>query len=240
MINPNNFWLWFGGIWLSVGAIFLVVGVSVGVYRSELNERLDKEGRTVDGTVLTKEIHTTSNKKGSRSGPSYRVEFRFVPREGEMVRGTADLTVEEWDLLEERGPIQVTYLPERPESYRVAGQSHDVLLPVIFGIVGGVIGSIGGFIVFNAVGTRKRERELSRTGMTAEATITDVGPSYLRINGVSQIKVRYRFEDAQGKTRSGSCTMSPEEAGNWPHGHKGLVRYDPRKPSVSVWMGCTN
>lgn len=240
MINPKNFWFWFGGIWLSVGTIFLVVGVSVGVYRSMLNDRLDKEGRTVDGTVLTKELHTTSNKKGSRSGPSYRVEFRFVPREGEIVRGTANVTREEWDLLEERGPIQVTYLPDRHESYRVAGQSHDVLLPLIFGIVGGVIGSIGGLIVINAVGAGRRKRELSRTGMSCEATITDIGPSYLRINGVSQIKVRYRFEDAQGKTRHGSCTMSPAEAGNWPPGHTGKVRYDPRKPSVNVWMGSTN
>ncbi len=160
-----------------------------------------------------------------------------MPREGERVRGTADVTTEEWDLLEERGPIQVTYLPDRPESYRVAGQSHDVLLPVIFGVIGGVVGSIGGFVVFNAVGTRKRERELSRTGMTAEATITDIGPSYLRINGVSQIKMHYQFQDAHGKTRHGSCTMSPEEAGNWLPGHKGRIRYDPRKPSVSVWIG---
>ncbi len=236
-MNPKNFWFWFGGIWLVVGTIFLVVGVSVGVYRSQLNDRLDKEGRTVDGIVLTKEIYTTSNKRGSRSSPSYRVAFRFVPREGEMVRGTADVTTEEWDLLEERGPIQVTYLPEQPQSYRVTGQSQDVLLPIIFGVVGGVVGSIGGFIVYNAVGKRKREKELSRTGVTAEATITDIGPSYLRINGVSQIKVSYHFQDGRGQTREGSCTMSPEVAGNWSPGQKGQVRYDPRKPTANVWIG---
>src|SRR5687768_2315213 len=236
-MNPKNFWFWFGGIWLVVGTIFLVVGISVGVYRSQLNDRLDKEGRTVDGIVLTKEIYTTSNKRRSRSSPSYRVAFRFVPREGEMVRGTADVTTEEWDLLEERGPIQVTYLPERPQSYRVTGQSQDVLLPIIFGVVGGVVGSIGGFIVYNAVGKRKREKELSRTGVTAEATITDIGPSYLRIKGVSQIKVSYHFQDGRGQTREGSCTMSPEVAGNWSPGQKGQVRYDPRKPTANVWIG---
>lgn len=240
MINPKNFWLWFGGIWLSVGAIFLVVGVSVGVYRSELNDRLDKEGRTVDGVVVTKEIYTTSNKNGSRSSPSYRVTFRFVPREGDTVHGMADMNMEDWDALVERGPIQVTYLPDQPQSYRAAGQSQGIVLPLVFGAVGGVVGSIGGFIVFNAVGKRKRERDLSRTGMLAEATIVDVGPSYLRINGVSQIKLRYRFQDAQGRPREGSCHMSPEEAGEWPPGHTGRVRYDPRKPSVNVWMGSTN
>jgi hypothetical protein len=237
MINTKNSWLWFGGIWLSVGAVFFVVGSSVGVYQSMLSDRLDKKGRTVDGVVLTKEISTTSTKSGTRSSTSYRVTFRFVPRVGEAVRGTADLTKEEWDALEERGPIQVTYLPDQPESYRVPGQSKEIILPLIFGGVGAVVGSIGGFIVFNAAGTRRREKELSRTGMIADATITDIGPSYLRINGVSQIKLRYRFQDAQGKTREGSCTMSPEEAGNWPPGHTGRVRYDPRKPTVSVWIG---
>ncbi len=237
MINPKNFWLWFGGIWLTVGVVFLTVGLSVGFYYMRVNNRLEQEGRTVAGMVLTKEVYTTSSKSSSRSSPSYRVTFRFAPREGNIVRGTADVTIDEWDALEERGPIQVTYLPDHPESYRVAGQSKDIVLPLVFGVVGGVVGSIGGFIVFNAIGTRKREKELSRTGVTAEATVTDVGPSYLRINGVSQIKVRYRFQDAQGKAREGSCTMSPEEAGNWPPGHKGRVRYDPRRPKTSIWIG---
>jgi Protein of unknown function (DUF3592) len=237
MISPKNFWLWFGGIWLSVGTIFLVVGVSIGVYRSMLNDRLDKEGRTVDGMVLTKEVYRTSSKKGNKSSPSYRITFRFVPREGDTVQGAADMNVEDWDALAERGPVQVTYLPDRPQSYRVAGQDREVVLPLVFGVVGGVVGSIGGFIVLTAVGTRKREKELSATGMSAEATITDIGPSYLRINGVPQVKLRYRFQDGQGKTREGSCTMSPEEAGNWPPGHKGQVRYNPRKPKTNVWIG---
>lgn len=237
MINPKNFWFWFGGIWLSVGTLFFVVGLSVGVYQSMLSDRLEKEGQTVTGIVLTKEVHSTKSKSGSRSSTSYNITFRFAPREGEIVRGTAGVNAEDWDALEERGPIQVTYLPDQPQSNRVAGQSIEVLLPLIFSVVGAVVGSIGGFIVFNAAGTRRREKELSRTGMIADATITDIGPSYLRTNGVSQIKLRYRFQDAQGKSREGSCTMSPEEAGTWPPGHTGKVRYDPRKPRVNVWIG---
>lgn len=236
-MNPKNFWLWFGGIWLSVGGLFLVVGVSVGIHQMRVDDRLEKEGRTVKGMVLTKEIYTTSSKSGSRSSPSYRVTFRFTPREGEAVRGAADVNAEDWDALEERGPIQVTYLPDQPQSHRVFGQSKEILLPLIFGVVGGVVGSIGGFIVFNAIGKSKREKELRRSGIVTEATVTDVGPSYVRIKGVSQLKLRYRFQDARGKTREGSCTLSPEEAGKWPPGHTGMVRYDIRKPQVSVWIG---
>jgi hypothetical protein len=236
-MDAKNFWLWFGGSWLSVGSLFLVLGLSVGVHQMRVNDRLEKEGRTVEGVVLTKEVSTTSRKGGKRSSPSYRVTFRFLPREGESVRGAAEVDEEDWDALEERGPIQVTYLPDQPQSYRVAGQSKGVLLLLIFSIVGGVISSIGGFLVYNAVGTRRREQELSRSGMTAEATVMDIGPSYLRINGVPQLKLRYRFQDAGGKTREGSCTMTPEEAGTWRSGQTGRVRYDPKKPRVSIWIG---
>ena len=237
MITQKNFWFWFGGIWLSVGLVFLVVGVSVGIHRMSVDERLEREGRTVDGMVLTKEIYRKSSKSGNSSSPSYRVTFRFVPRDGEIVEGTADVTAEDWDVLEERGPVQVMYLPDEPQSHRIHGQSDDIVLPIVFGVVGGVIGSLGGFVVFNAVGARRRERDLARSGMTAEATITDVVPSYLRINGVNQVTLHYEFQDAQGKTRKGSCTMAPEEAGEWPPGRMGRVRYDPRKPNVNVWRG---
>lgn len=66
---PQNFWLWFGSIWLSVGSLFLVIGIWVSVHRIMVNDRLEKEGRTTKGMVLTKEVYTTSSKSGSRSSP---------------------------------------------------------------------------------------------------------------------------------------------------------------------------
>lgn len=50
MITPQNFWLWFGGIWLSVGCLFLVIGISVGVHRIMVNDRLEKKGWTIEST----------------------------------------------------------------------------------------------------------------------------------------------------------------------------------------------
>lgn len=237
MITPKSFWLWFGGIWLSVGALFLVIGISVGMQQMRLNDRLEKEGRTVDGMVLIKEVYGKSRKGGSGSSPSYRVTFRFTPHGGDAIRGTADVAGGDWDALEERGPIRVTYLPDTPASHRVAGQSTAVLLPLIFSGVGAVIAPLGGFVVFNAVRRRTREKELARTGVMAEATITDIGPSSLRINGLPQMKLCYRFQDAQGKTREGSCPVSPEEAGNWLPGQSGHVRYNQRNPRLNIWIG---
>ena len=238
MITPKNFWLWFGGIWLSVGSLFLVIGISNGVHGIMVHDRLEKEGRTTKGMVLTKEVYTTSSKSGSRSSPSYRVTFRFVPREGEAVRGTADVNIEDWDALEERGPIRVTYLPDQPQSHRVLGQSKaEVVLPLVFSAVGGVLSLIGGVIVLNALGKRKREKALRRSGGTAEATVTDVGPANVRINGIQQGTLRYRFQDPSGALQTGSCTLTPEEAQDWQPGQTGKVRYDLRRPGINVWIG---
>lgn len=237
-ITPKNFWLWFGGIWLSVGSLFLVIGIWVGVHRIMVNDRLEKEGRTTKGMVLTKEVYSTSSKSGSQSSPSYRITFRFTPREAETVRGTAEVNAEDWDVLEERGPIQVTYLPDQPQSHRVLGQSKtEIVLPLVFGVVGGILSSIGGFIVLNALGKRTREKALKRAGGTAEATVTDVGPANVRINGILQGKLRYRFQDPSGTLQTGSCTLSPEEAQDWQPGQTGKVRYDLRRPGINVWIG---
>jgi hypothetical protein len=238
MITPQNFWLWFGGIWLSVGSLFLVIGISVGVQRIMVKDRLEKEGRSTQGVVLTKEVYTTSSKNGSRSSPSYRVTFRFAPRQGEIVHGTADVTVETWEELQERGPIHVVYLPDAPQSHHVLGQSKaEVVLPLIFGVLGGILSSIGGFIVFSALGKRKCEKELRRTGGTTEAIVTDSGPANIRINGIPQWKLRYRFQDPSGALQIGATTLTPEEAQKWQPGQTGKVRYDLRRPRTNLWVG---
>lgn len=158
--------------------------------------------------------------------------------QGELVRGETHVSKDVWDTLEERGPIRVTYLPDQPDTYRVADWSgEDIVLPLVFSALGGILAVLGGFVIFNSLGKRARDNELHRSGVLVEATVTDIGPAFIRINGVTQFKLRYRFQDAQGKTRKGSCTMSPEEAGKWLPGHTGKVRYDMRKPRVSIWTG---
>lgn len=154
------------------------------------------------------------------------------------MRGTAEVNAEDWDALEERGLIQVTYLPDTPQSHRVLGQSKaEVVLPLLFSVLGGILSSIGGVIVFNALGKRKREKALRRTGGKAEATVTDVGPANVRINGIQQGKLRYRFQDPSGALQTGSCTLTPEEAQDWQPGQTGKVRYDLRRPRINVRIG---
>jgi hypothetical protein len=233
MITARNFWFWFGGIWFAVGALFLTIGVAVGMNHGSVEKRLAAAGRDTAGVVLTREIASPSN--GSRS---YHVTFRFDTASGETIRGSAELEPAAWDALAERGPIAVTYLPERPGTYRVPGQTDsDVVLTLVMGSMGAALTAVGGFLLLSAFRRRNRDTALERHGTLTPATVLGVAPGNLRINGVPQWRLEYRFRDGQGRTHDGSCSLSPHDAHEWKQGQVGRVRYDSRNPRDHVWVG---
>lgn len=233
MITNDNFWIWFGGIWLVVGLAFLGIGGGIGWHSSTLDARFDAEGVLADGIVLGKEIVSRSD------GPErYTVTFRFTDPRGETVRGSADLDAQTWDRLVERGAIEVVYLPASPLTYRVLGQSRaNAVLVFLFPSIGAVLAAVGGFIVVNALRQRGIRRELMRSGAIAAGTVFDVGPGNLRINGIPQWELRYRFQDSQGRAHEGKCTLSQEAARGWQPGAVGRIRYDANNPRSQVWTG---
>lgn len=229
MITNSNFWLWFGGIWLAVGLLFFGIGAGVGFYRNEFAARLDREGVRVQGLVLTKEISAPQDRS-----TTYDVTFRFDDANGRTIRGSAKVDPERWDALSERGPIEVVYLADRPQTYRVAGQSDsDGLLTLVFSLVGAVLAAVGGIIVGNAM----RVRRVARSGAVALASVVEVRPGRLQINGISQWEVRYRFRDASGHAHEGKASLSPADAERLKPGVVRRVRYDARNPRANVWTG---
>ncbi len=230
-ITPRNFWLWFGGIWLSVGVPFLAIGVGFTIHQSLTAKRLEREGQPAEGMVLVKEVRRDD------SGYTFKVSFRFsLTGDGPLV-GSAEVDEEAWDALEERGPIPVTYLPGNPRSHRVPGQKMEVLLPVIFGILGGILTVLGGMVVLRTVSARRREAHLAEEGVVTRATVTDVHTARIRVHGTWQWRIRYRYEDGQGNAHQGVATVTPEEAEGWQPGQTGAVRFDPARPRRSVWLG---
>lgn len=235
-ITPKNFWFWFGGIWFTVGAPFLVIGLYVGVQQATVGKRLDAEGKTVEGTVLTKARRTSSSGSGRSGGTTYEVTFRFLTADG-FVQGRAEVSGTTWDSLVEREPIRVTYLPEAPHHHRIAGQANGWILPGIFSVVGGIVTTLGGFILWRARSRLRTTERLQREGVTTSATISDIRAANIRINGVRQVAVHYRYQDDRGQSYSGKETFSPEEAARWKEGDRTTVRYDRRKPAQSIWIG---
>lgn len=187
-ITPKNFGLWFGRVWFAVGAHFLVIGLYVGVQHITINKRLDAEGNTVKGLVLTKTIASSSSGSSRSSTPTYKVTFRFVTPNG-IVPSEAQVTVDVWDSLVEREPIQVTYVPDVPQYYRVEGQVSGWMLPIIFTILGGIFTSLGGFILLLARSRLQTTRRLQREGITTTATVSDIRAAKMRVNGAQQLAV---------------------------------------------------
>jgi hypothetical protein len=154
----QSFWVRFGSIWFFVGLPFLIIGIYTGTQVMTQQERFQKEGQSTQGMVLTKAM-----KGGEKSSDtSYRITFRFSTADGQVVNGSASVSPEIWDRLEERGPVQVTYLPYKPQSNWVKGKKVDRMLPIGFGIVGGIFTLLGGFVLIKAlrqIGARYAYRE---------------------------------------------------------------------------------
>jgi hypothetical protein len=232
VITAENFWFWFGGIWLAVGLLFAGVGGGIAYNQAGIEQRLDASGVATEGVVLVKELDVRDGSDG------HNVTFRFDGPQGATVRGAAELDAASWDALVERGPISVVYLPDRPSTYRVPGQTDDAaVLGIVFPLVGGVLALVGGFVVVNAARMRRVRGALLQSGATASATVVDVAAGNLRINGVPQFVLRYRFQDSSGKMHDGKVQLPPVEAQRWSVGAQGRVRYDSRNPRSHVWTG---
>jgi hypothetical protein len=238
-ITGENFPLWFGGIWLAVGGPMLLLGLYFGWQQASIAEQLQTHGQTASGMVLTKYIaRSSSHSDRSSSTPTYWVTVRFSTEAGKVIKGKAQVEVDTWDALIERHPIQVTYLPSAPQTYRIEGETSTWILPFIFAGIGALFTIVGGAVFWSGLRSRRVTERLRHSGMTVEATVTSIGPGSVRINGVKQWVIRYEFTDAAGRKRTGiSFPMAPEEAEAWDAGQHGFIRYDPRAPGKSLWIG---
>lgn len=233
-LAKRSFPFWFGGIWLVCGLPFLIIGVYLGVDALHMQQRFERDAVPAEGTVLTKTIRSN---KDSRS---YWVGYRFRAADGTAVQNELQVDAQTWNRLTERGPVRVSYLPDRPDLNRIDGAESGWLLALIFTGLGLFFVPIGGWIFLKGLRTVVRELGLQRGGATVSATIIDVGPAEVSFNGVPQWRIRYRYLDSRGKPHVGeSSLLSPEEARQWKVGDTGQARFDREAPQHSAWIGNT-
>jgi hypothetical protein len=226
----NRFLLLFGGIWLLVGVPFAIVGI--WVYTTE--REFERSAVVARGVVLSKDISQSRDRNGSTS-TSYSVHYRFTPRGGRTMEGRGGVDHDVWDRLVEREPVDIEYLPGDPSSNRVRGESK-MLLAWIFGGLGSLFTIAGGIIFGIGVRGSLRGRRLRETGMTADATITRVQMTNVRVNRRPQARVVYEFHDDRGERRTGKGPyMSVEEAQRWKAGDRITIKYDRDRPQHSIW-----
>ncbi len=225
----NNFWVFFGSIWLLVGLPFVLLA---GYFIFQ-ERRLATTGRVVDAIVLTKDT--------SRSGDSVHrsLRYRFTTADGRTIEGKSEVGESIWSSLSERGPVRVAYLPNRPSVNRVVGSSQLTML-LIFSFVGGLLSIAGGTIVTVAVRKARLRTRLLTTGVRARATVAEVKAMNLRVNGRTQWKLEYEYPDSQGRSYRRSLYLDADEASRWKPGDRGDVLFDPDRPGQAVWLGGTN
>lgn len=111
---------------------------------------------------------------------------------------------------------------------------------VLFPIIGVVVATVGGVLFRRGLVDVRRELRLQRVGIPAEATVTAVTETNFRYNRERQWVVHYRYMDSDGRTQEGkSGYLSPDEAADWEEGQTVAVRFDPARPSESIWIGAS-
>jgi len=138
-------WLLFGALFFFAGLPFVIIGIYTGVRQWHF----PSEAATVPGMVLTKSINSKDR---------HTVTYRFTTGNSEVIEGSASVSGEVWDRLEERGPIQVQYVPHSPRRHRVEGQDSDWAMAFGSATLGGIFTSLGGFVLLMAVFRLGRER----------------------------------------------------------------------------------
>jgi len=86
-----------------------------------------------------------------------------------------------------------------------------------------------------------RTSALQSDGVLSEAGEGIRYHSFSAINtyaSICSLQYRYRYVDRMGEEHRGSSGyLEPEEAAEWKAGDVGVVRFDPRRPSRSIWIG---
>jgi hypothetical protein len=208
-LAKRSFAIWFGGIWLVVGAPFLIIGIYVGIDNLRTEERFQKEAQVAEGMVLNKWISRRRSGQSRSERTSYWVGYRFSTPHGVVVKRETEVDSEHWDRLVEREPVHVTYLPDDPAISRIEGESWSWTLPLVFAGLGLVFAPIGGFIFFKGVAGIRRELRLQSGGMSAQAKVLEVAPTSTRFNGVPQWRIRYEYQDLDGRKHRGASRLLP-------------------------------
>lgn len=105
-------------------------------------------------------------------------------------------------------------------------------------LVGTIFLVIGGYFFRHGLEKSQREQRLRATGTTTEATVVAVEPTSTIVNGERLWRVRCTYNDFTGMAQQcESGYLRTDDAGSYRIGERVFVRYDPERPSESIWLG---
>lgn len=229
---PRGWFMW------AFGAIFFLAGVGAvtnGILTLLSEWRYARGSALAEGRITGKSIVEAS--ATNRQSTKHVVTYRFITAQGEPHEGRQGLRWDAWEAAKEGGRIAVRYLIDAPQINREANADDTVTGFVTLGL-GPLLGGIGGGILLLLYHRRQRRARLLRHGLSAAATVVAVEDSGFRVNKVMQQRIRFRFQDHNGRDREGTSEpMPPEAANDWTVGDTCEVRYDAANPDDHLWTG---
>jgi hypothetical protein len=223
----GSFFFWFGLLFAIVGTPFLVIAV----YQLKIEREVLTDGVFANATLVEKG-HGSSRSSSS----NYWLKYVFNdPHGAEHIR-QAQVKWEQWRQFKDGDTLPIRYMPENPDRNRLGGEIDDAwwVLPAVFGVLGVVFGGLGWTFVIVAIRKIMRQLSLLRTGSVVDGDITsfEFDPS-VRINGRNPPFFRYHYF-VDGKKHTGRSPDLPFRLmGQWNHGDKIRVFYDPKQPENS-------
>lgn len=110
-----------------------------------------------------------------------------------------------------------------------------LVLPLSLGLA---FGTVGGIFASGGLAALQLEERLQATGVTTQARVVEIARTNTRLNGRYLWKIRYEYRDSSGRFHEGvSSYLERLDAESYRVGGEGFVRYDPQKPSDSIWLG---
>jgi len=202
------FVLLFGAIWFGVGSTITAAFTAGGggVWNDVI---LDRRGLTVNATPIAIE-RTSSTVNHARV---YRIVCSFVDARG--VPRTAGGGTTDSALLaraQQHEPISIDYDPYDTSRARLTGGGASffgwfVLFPFAFALIGGITLASG-------VRGALRTRGIYVHGQAAEAEVTRISPTNMRVNGRLVMRVEYTFDALTGRASGSTTALSPPKVGD--------------------------
>lgn len=220
---------------LWIGMFLLLPGLIFGVLGSALlasDARFASEGVSAQGTVLSKDLKRATNSTGT----SHSVRYRFILPDGRTFEGSDSVDAQDWERLDEGGPVAVQYLASDPSSNRTASTGSPAWDLLLLGLATATL-LVGGYLVLRGTRALMEDRRLLRVGTRARATVGSIEPTNIWINRRVQWEIAYSYTDAAGQPHeTRSWSMPERQAKEFSRADRAAILYDPEEPGKSLWM----
>ena len=218
-------------IWLASAAV-AVVGLVLTAYGLLLGAHevaFVLDGAQVRATVTAKTVDADNN-------GAHHVRYTATLPGGRPVEGDDIVGADRWSALSVGEPLDVDYVRSDPTVNRVAGNASLLVLLVVL-VTGIAFAGAGGGVFLVWYREQRRRGRLAVVGVPVRAKVVEARAFVVLVNSRASYRLRYEYGDAAGRRYTGMSGFMPRaEATPW-KGRTGIVRYDPRQPSVSSWFG---